>query len=66
MVVATHSKLKKATNRTSTQVAICMINKQMAKINGKEIYNIRGPPGIGDRRKRGKKTVVVDHPRKFL
>ena len=44
LFATTHSKLKKAADGTGTQVATCMINKWMAKINGKKIYNIRGPP----------------------
>ena len=36
-----------------------MINKLRAKINGKEIYNVRNPSGMGDRRIEGEKTVVV-------
>ena len=51
LVAATHSKLKKATDGTSTQVATYMINKWMSKINGNEVYNIRGPPGIRDEKK---------------
>ena len=43
MFAATHNKLKKAADGIGTQVATCMINKLMAKINGKEVYNIRGP-----------------------
>ena len=35
-----------------------MINKWMAKINGKKIYNIRGPLRIG-LKKRRRKTVEV-------
>ena len=49
LVAATHRKLEKAANETSTQVAICMINKLRAKINEKEVYNIRNPPRKGDR-----------------
>ena len=60
LVAAIHSKLKKAADGTSTQVATCMINKWMAKINGNEVYNIRGPPGMGDERKIDwGKTIVV-------
>ena len=67
MFAATHSKLRKAADGTGTQVATCMINKWMAKINGKEIYNTRGPPREGGkkkekRKKRGeikRKTVTV-------
>ena len=51
MFAATHSKLRKAADETGTQVATCMINKWMAKINGEEIYNTRGPPRIGWRKK---------------
>ena len=58
LFAATHSKVKKAADRTSTQVATCMINKWMAKINGKKIYNIRGPLRIG-LKKRRRKTVEV-------
>ena len=59
LVTATHSKLKKAADGTSTQVATCMINKWMIKINGNEVYNIRGPPGMGDRKIDGRKTVAT-------
>ena len=59
MVAATHRKLEKAADRTSTQVATCMIKKWRVKINGNEIYNVRNPPGMGDRRIEGEKTVVV-------
>ena len=51
LFVATHSKLKKVADGTSTKVATCMINKWMAKIDGNEVYNIRGPPGMGDGKK---------------
>ena len=59
LVVATHRKLEKAADGTSTQVVICMINKWRAKINGKEVYNVRNPPGMGDRKIDRGKTVVV-------
>ena len=37
-----------------------MINKWMAKINGKEVYNIRGPPGMGDGKKIDSgKTIAI-------
>ena len=44
LFAATHSKLKKVADGIGTQVATCMINKWMAKINGNKIYNIRAPP----------------------
>ena len=59
MFAATHSKVKKAVDGTDTQVATYMISKWMAKINGKKIYNIRGPPRAGGRKKRRRKTVKV-------
>ena len=55
LFVATHSKLRKAANGTSTQVATCMINKWMTKINEREIYNERCPPRVGERKKERKK-----------
>ena len=59
LVAATHRKLEKAVDGTSTQVATCMINKWRAKINEKEVYNIRNPPGKGDQKIDLGKTVVV-------
>ena len=59
LVAATHSKLKKAADETSAQVATYMINKWRAKINGNEVYNVRDPPGMGDRKIDWRKTVVV-------
>ena len=50
LVAAIHSKLKKTADGTNTQVAIYIINKWRAKINGKEVYNVRDPPGMGDRK----------------
>ena len=50
LVAATHKKLEKATDGISIQAATCMINKWRAKINEKEVYNVRNPPGMGDRK----------------
>ena len=67
LITAIHSKLKKAVDGTSTQVATCMINKWRAKINGKEIYNVRGPPGMGDKKNRLKEdSYCFYHPGKLL
>ena len=47
---------------TGTQVATYMINKWMAKINGEEIYNTRGPPKKREKKRRReikRKTVVI-------
>ena len=52
LVAATHSKLKKAADGTSIQVATYMINKWRSKINGNEVYNVRDPPRMEGRRKR--------------
>ena len=75
MFATTHSKLKNATDETDTQVATCIINKWMAKINEKEVYNIRGPPRTAERKreKKGgreerderKAVVVLTAPESF-
>ena len=61
LVAATYSKLKKAADGTSTQVTTCIINKWRGKINGKEVYNVRDPPGIVEEKKERdwRKTVAV-------
>ena len=59
LVVATHRKLEKAADVTSTQVATCMINKWRAKINEKKVYNVRNPPRERDRKIDLGKTVAV-------
>ena len=68
LVTATHNKLKKTANRTSTQVATCMINKWIAKINGKEVYNVRNPPGMEDKKKNRlkKDSCCFYYPGKIL
>ena len=68
LFAATHSKLRKAADGTGTQVATCMINKWMAKINGEEIYNTRDPSRIEkekeekDKKKDGRSSY---HPQKL-
>ena len=66
MVAATHREFKKVADGTSTQVITCMINRWMAKIDWKEVYNVRDPPRIEDRKgeakkrkKRKEKTVAI-------
>ena len=59
LVAATHRKLEKTADGTSTQVVTCMINKLRAKINGKEEYNVRNPLGMGDRKIDRGKTVAI-------
>ena len=65
LFVATHSKLRKAADGTGTQVATCMINKWMAKINEKEIYNTRCPPRMGAKERRKEDNCNSYHPRKL-
>ena len=62
LFAVTHSKLRKVSDGTDTQVATCIINKWTAKINKRRIYNGKCPPGEkGDRKRRRKirKTVAV-------
>ena len=62
LFAATHSKLRKASDETDTQVVTCMINKWTAKINKRGIYNGKCPLGEGGTEKRerkGRKTVAV-------
>ena len=53
---------------TGTQVATCMINKWMAKINEKEIYNedaLQEWEGEERREKRRKTVAVLTTPESF-
>ena len=59
LVAATHRKLEEAADGTSIRVATCMINKWRAKINEKEIYNIRHPLGKGEEKLDLGKMAVV-------
>ena len=59
LVVATHRKSGKVADRTSTRVATCMINKWRAKINEKEVYNVRNPLGKGIEKLEIEKTIAV-------
>ena len=56
--ITTHSKLRKAVDGTGTQVATYMINNWMAKINGEEVYNARGPHRRGQ-------VVILTIPESF-
>ena len=67
LVTATHRKLEKAADGTSTQVATCMINKWRAKINGNEVYNIRNPSGIGHEKLiEGRRLLLVPSWKAFV
>ena len=57
LVAATHRKLGKVFDGTSTQVVDYMINKWKAKINGERLYNVKDLPGKGGEENRGKKTL---------
>ena len=59
LVAATHRKLEKAADVTSTKIVTCMINKWRVKINENEVYNVRNPPGERDQKIDLGKTVVV-------
>ena len=68
LFAATYSRLRRAVDGTGTQVATCMINKWLAKINGEEIYNTKGPPRIEkEKEERDKKKDGCNsyHPRKL-
>ena len=60
LVTATHREFGKVADGTSTRVRACVINRWRAKIDWKEIYNVRDPPRMGDqkiRRKRKKENT---------
>ena len=49
---------------TSTRVVACMINRWRAKIDWKEVYNVRDPPRMRDQKKgaggkKKEKTVAI-------
>ena len=58
MVAATHWRLGKVADVTSTRVVTCMINRWRAKIDWRGIYNVRNPPGKGAE-KRKENTVAI-------
>ena len=54
LVAATHRGFGKVADGTSTRVVTCMVNRWRAKIDWKEVYNVRDPPRMGDREKRAR------------
>ena len=56
---ATHKKSEMVSDGTNTQVVVQMINKCRIKIVQKELYNVRDPPWIRDRKKREESTVAI-------
>ena len=61
LVVAIHRKLGKVADGIGTRVATCMINKWRAKINKKEVYNVRNPLGKRDRKTGGREDGCSLH-----
>ena len=55
LVAATHRGFGKVADGTSTRVVACMINRWRAKIDWKEVYNMRDPPRMGDHGKRAER-----------
>ena len=50
LATTTHRKPEEVSDGTSTQVVAQMTNKCRIKIVQKELYNVRDPPWIGDRK----------------
>ena len=55
LTTITHRKSERVSDGTSTQVVAQMINKCRIKIVQKELYNVRDPPRIGDRKNHRRK-----------
>ena len=55
LATITHRKPERVFYGTNTQVVAQMINKCKIKIVQKELYNVRDPPWIRDRKKRERK-----------
>ena len=58
LATATHRKLKKVSDRTSTQVIAQMINKCRIKMVQEELYNVRDLPRRRER-KNSRKDIVA-------
>ena len=52
MVAATHRRFGKVADGINTRIVTYMINRWRAKIDWKGIYNVRNPPGKGERGER--------------
>ena len=59
MATATHRKLKKVSDETSTQVIAQMINKCRIKMVQEELYNVRDLPRRGDERNSRRDTIAL-------
>ena len=58
LATATHRKLKKVSDETSTKVIAQMINKCRIKMVQEELYNVRDLPQRGDR-KNSRRDIVA-------
>ena len=59
LAIITHKKPKRVSDRIDTQVGAQMINKCRIKIVQKELYNVRNPPWIRDRKKEEEESTVT-------
>ena len=59
LATATHRKLKKVSDETSTQVIAQMINKCRIKMVQEELYNVRDLPRRGDERNSRRDTIAL-------
>ena len=59
LATITHRRLKRVSDGTNTQVVAQMINKCRIKIVQKELYNVRDPPCIEDRKIIEESTVAI-------
>ena len=50
LATTTHRMLERVSDGTNTQVEAQIINECRTKIVQKELYNVRDPPWIGDRK----------------
>ena len=59
LAIATHKKLKKVSDETSTQVIAQMINKCRIKMVQEKLYNVRDLPRRGDWKNSRRDTVAL-------
>ena len=59
LATITHKRPKRVSDRTNTQVVAQMTNKCMIKIIQEELYNVRDPSWIGDRKIIEESTVAI-------
>ena len=59
LVATTHRRLGRMSDGTSTQVMACIINRWMAKISQKMLYNVRDPSGRRESSSENLKNTVT-------